>query len=59
MKLTSLYSKYVPYKFRRKRNRNKTVAVTGSAGLIGSTLIKKIKKRGFNVVGIDMPHPDL
>lgn len=36
-----------------KDNKNKTVLITGSAGLIGSEAVRFFSKKGFKVVGID------
>jgi GDP-D-mannose 3',5'-epimerase len=36
----------------------KKILVTGAGGFIGSHLVKRLKKDGHHVVGVDLKYPD-
>lgn len=41
-----------------KNNSKKTALVLGAGGFIGSHLVKKLKKEGFWVKGVDLKKPE-
>ena len=43
---------------REVKKLNKTALVCGAGGFIGSHLVKKLKKEGFFVVGVDLKKPE-
>ena len=43
---------------KRKSRKTKTALVCGAGGFIGSHLVKRLKKEGFWVRGVDLKYPE-